>query len=96
MTDVHQPIVLAQEPPRGADAIVRAHGGTLECRGIDDTLRWVLVLPPGCTVTEHQRYRSVVQYRVRLSATCVFTLCCNTHPTTGEESYVIVIPGGSA
>lgn len=92
MIDVTQPITLQQEPSAWAEGWLGAHGGTLEYRAIHEVLQWVLLLPPDCTVIEHLRYRTVVQYHIHLPDSAVFTLCANTNEDTGEVSNVIVVP----
>jgi hypothetical protein len=94
MIDVRQPLILSQEPPRGAEALLRASGGTIGTQVIGDHLCWVLCLPPTCRVTEHLRYRGVIQYHLHLSETCVVTLCTNRNAETGEEWTALVLSGG--
>jgi hypothetical protein len=91
MIDVRQPLILSQEPPRGADALLREVGGTINTQAIGDQLCWVLCLPPTCQVTEHLRYRGVVQYHLHLAEGCILTLCTNTNAETDEEWTVLVL-----
>ncbi len=91
MIDVMQPLLLSQEPPRGADALLRACGGAIELQAIGEQLCWVLCLPPTYRVTEHLRYRSVLQYHLHLCETCMVTLCTNKNAETGEEWTALVL-----
>ncbi len=92
MIDGKQPLILSQEPPRGAQALVQAVGGAIETQAIGDQLCWVLTLPVTCVVREHLRYRGVTQYHLHLSERCMLTLCVNRDAATGEEWSALVLP----